>query len=504
MVNKETSLSKNTIYLYLRTLLSTIVSLYTSRVVLNVLGVEDYGVYAVVGGIVTFMNFLNSAMSGASSRFITFELGRGDNKRLRDTFSSSMIIHIGIALVMIIVMETVGLWYVNTKLVIPAGTLNAANWVFQFSIFASALSITQVPYSACIVAHEHMGIYAYIEIINVVLKLIIVYLLVVWDENKLILYASLVLAVQVIVIGINRIYCIRKFKECRFKFIYKKEILRPMLSFSGWDMYGNLCVSARLQGINLVLNAFFGTIVNAAAGIANTVNGIVLGLSNNILVAFRPRIVKSYAQNNINTSLSYVYLSLKYSQMFMIVVFIPILVRAPYVINLWLGNIPEYVIGFIRIIIFSTLINLANRSIVTIIHATGKIKLISFITGTLYLLALPCAYIALREGCNPYVVYFVVLISDLFIFLSNVLITRRLVPGFSFRHLILLIFRLFVTFVICFAIVYLIDNSVPYNFAGLLFICLVSTICFCGISYLTLLTSTEKFFITNRIRHRRL
>lgn len=439
-------------------------------------------------------------MSGASSRFITFELGRGDSNRLRDTFSSSMITHIGVALVMILVMETVGLWYVNTKLVVPAGSLYAANWVFQFSILASALSITQVPYSACLIAHEHMGIYAYIEILNVALKLLIVYLLVAWNANKLILYAVLVFAVQFIVICINRIYCIRKFNECKFRFIYRKDILKPMLSFSGWDLYGNLCVSARLQGISLILNAFFGTIVNAAAGIANTVNGIVLGLSNNILVAFRPRIVKTYAQDEISSSISYVYKSLKYSQMFMIVVFIPVIIRAPYIISLWLGNVPDYVTGFIRIIIFSTLISMANRSIITLIHATGNIKLISFITGTLYLLALPCAYIALKDGYNPYAVYFVVLLNDFFILTSNVAITKYLIPTFSLLYLAKLLFRLLSSFVISFSIAYFTNKFIPYNVFGLLIFCLGSTLSFIGISCITLLSKEEKIFITSRLR----
>ena len=269
-------IAKNALMLYIRMFISMIVGLYTSRVVLATLGVEDYGIYGVVGGVVSMMGFLNASMSGATSRFLTFELGRGDMKRLADTFSSALIVHIGIAIIVFIVAETVGLWFLCNKLVIPEDRMEAAHWVYQCSILSAMLGITQAPYNASIIAHEKMGVYAYVEILNVTLKLLIVYLLVIGDFDKLKLYAVLVLAVSVLIMLIYRIYCIRMFQETHFHFVWKKDILKPLLSFSGWNLYGNLGNMFQQQGTNFVINFFFGVVMNAAMSVgltvANTVN----------------------------------------------------------------------------------------------------------------------------------------------------------------------------------------------------------------------------------------
>ena len=255
-------IAKNTIMLYIRMFISMLVGLYTSRVVLATLGVEDYGIYGVVGGVVAMMGFLNASMSGATSRFLTFELGRGDKDRLAKTFSSALIVHIAIAIIVFILAETVGLWFLCNKLNIPEGRMEAAHWVYQFSILATMLSITQVPYNATIIAHEKMDVYAYMEILNVSLKLLIVYLLCIGNFDKLILYASLMLAVSILIMMVYRIYAIRQFPEAHFHWIWDKTYLRPLLSFSGWDLYGNACVIARQQGTNFLINIFYGVVFN--------------------------------------------------------------------------------------------------------------------------------------------------------------------------------------------------------------------------------------------------
>ena len=233
-------IAKNTVMLYIRMGLGMVVSLYTSRVVLQTLEVEDYGIYGVVGGVVAMFSFLNSTMAGATSRFLTFEMGKGDKERLKDTFSSALIIHIGIALLVLILAETVGLWFLNNKLVIPEGRMGAAHWVFQFSVLGMFVGFTQVPYNATIIAHEKMDIYAYIELLHVFFKLGIVYLLVIGNFDKLILYALLTFVVNVIIAMIYRIYCIRHYEESKFRFIWKKDIFRPMLSFSGFNLFVNV------------------------------------------------------------------------------------------------------------------------------------------------------------------------------------------------------------------------------------------------------------------------
>lgn len=250
--------------------LTMVVGLYTSRVVLQTLGVEDYGIYGVIGGIVAMMGFLNASMSGATSRFLTFELGRGDKERLANTFSSALIVHIIIAAIVFVVAETVGLWFLCNKLVIPENRMVAAHWVYQLSILSSMLSITQVPYNSSIIAHEKMDVYAYVEILNVTLKLLIVYLLVIGNFDKLILYAILMFTVSVIIMVVYRIYCLRRFEECKFRLFLDKDYLKPLLSFSGWDLYGNMAFSVRQQGANFLLNMFYGVVLNAAYNIATT------------------------------------------------------------------------------------------------------------------------------------------------------------------------------------------------------------------------------------------
>lgn len=294
-IEENKRIAKNAIMLYLRMFLTMIVGLYTSRIVLTTLGVEDYGVYGVVGGIVSMLSFLNASMSGATSRFLTFELGRGDRQRLSDTFSTALIFHVLIAIIVFIIAETVGLWFFYNKLVIPENRIDAAFWVYQLSILSSMFTITQVPYNSCIIAHEKMDVYAYVEMLNVTLKLGIVYLLMVGNFDKLILYAVLVFLVSFIIMFIYRIYCLYMFEECKFHFIVKKAYMSPFLTFSGWDLYGNLSYTVRIQGANFVLNMFYGVVLNAANGIASTVQGILMGFSSNIIMAFKPAIIKKYA-----------------------------------------------------------------------------------------------------------------------------------------------------------------------------------------------------------------
>lgn len=320
--------------LYIRMFISVIISLYTSRVVLQTLGVEDYGIYGVVGGIVAMMGFINASMSGATSRFLTFELGRGDFSRLSKTFSSALLVHIIIAVIVLVLAETVGLWFLCNKLVIPEGRMVAAHWVYQLSILSSMLAITQVPYNSSIIAHEKMDVYAYVEILNVMLKLLIVYLLVIGSFDKLILYAILMFAVSVIIIMVYRIYCIRRFEECKFRWIWDKTFLKPIISFSGWDLFGNMAVTTRQQGTNFLINMFFGVVYNAASGVASTVNGILGMFSQNILTAFRPQIIKFYSVGSVQESVNLLYNAGKFATLLMVLIAIPFSFEMEYIMKL--------------------------------------------------------------------------------------------------------------------------------------------------------------------------
>ena len=284
-------IAKNTAFLYLRMFISMAVSLYTSRIVLQTLGVEDFGVYNVVGGVVAMFSFINATMSTATSRFLTFEIGKGNQQRLNDTFNASFWVHVIIAIIVVVLCETIGIWFITNKMVIPEGREFATQVVFQLSIIAAVISITQVPYNATIIAHEKMNIYAYIELVNVFLKLGIVYFLMISSFDKLILYAVMTLLVNACVMMFYRYYGKRKFKECKISRKLQWDIIKPMLNFSCWDLYGNLSVTARTQGVAMLLNVFFGPIMNAAEAISTQVQTAVIAFASNVNTAVRPQIV---------------------------------------------------------------------------------------------------------------------------------------------------------------------------------------------------------------------
>lgn len=391
-------IAKNTIMLYLRMFLTMVVGLYTSRVVLQTLGVEDYGIYGVVGGVVGMLGFLNSAMSGATSRFLTFELGRGDQERLQKTFSSAMIVHMIIAVIVFLVAETVGLWYVMNKLVIPDGREPAAIVVYQFSIFSSILSVTQVPYNSSIIAHEKMDVYAYVEILNVILKLLIVYLLVIGDFDKLILYSALYFATSFIVMMVYRVYSLRNFAESKFHWIWNNEYLKPLLSFSGWNLFGNFGYIVGNHASNLVINSFFGVVMNAAAGVALTVSGIVTQFASNAMTAFRPPITKLYAQGKVIEMQSLTLLALKAIMILYTIVAIPVFLECDYLLSLWLVEVPLHASMFCRIMLVSIFFETMCQILTINTHASGNVKLVSAFSGTLFCIAPLIVYTLYRFG----------------------------------------------------------------------------------------------------------
>lgn len=425
-------IAKNTFLLYIRMGISMLVSLYTSRVVLNALGVEDFGVYSVVGGVVGMIGFLNSAMSGATSRFLIFELGRKDLNRLKQTFSSALLVHIGIAVVVFIIAETLGLWFLYEKLVIPEERMNAAVIVFQVSVLTAVMGITQVPYSASITSHERFGIYAYIEILNVCLKLIIVYLLLIGDWDKLILYSILVFFSSFVVMMIYRLYCLRHFQECHFQWKWKREILIPMISFSGWDLYGNMSVSVRQQGMVMLINIFWGTVVNAAVGIASVVQTTISNMVINILSAFNPQIIKQYATGNLVYMEQLMSHCCKFMSILFVLLSVPLIFEMNFVLTVWLGVVPEYTVSFARIVLISNWVGLMNNVFIIPIQATGQIKEVSFVTGSLYLLTLPAIYGVLHFCDTPVYVFICMLLSNSLILLANIRIFKLKFKKFHF------------------------------------------------------------------------
>ena len=495
-------IAKNTVALYLRMFLTMIVGFYTSRVVLNTLGVQDYGIYGVVGGVIAMMGFLNAAMAGATSRFLTFELGRGDSARLARTFSSALIIHMGIALVVMVLGETVGLWFLCNKLVIPPGRMEAAHWVYQLSILSSMIGITQAPYDASIISHEKMNVYAYVEILNSLLKLAIVYLLVLGHFDKLKLYAVLTLAVSVTIMMIYRVYCLRHFKETHFHWVWDKAILKPMLSFSGWDLYGNACVTARQQGINFLINMFFGVTLNAASSIATTVTGMISGLVFNVITAFRPQIIKQHAQNKIEEMQSLMTNAAVITIILYGILLTPCFFEMPLLLHIWLGIVPAHAVDFCRILLFSSTIGLINSIVNIGIHATGDIKKISLITGSIFLLSLPAVYIFFKLKFDVDYAYFTLVFVNLLVVTSDLIILKKQIKNIHILAIVKSIAASLTVVAISALPTYWVYLNIHESLLRLCIITIINTILLLSISYFFFIDEETRKILKNKLCQR--
>lgn len=427
-------IAKNTLALYARMLLVIAVGLYTSRVVLQTLGVDDYGVYNVVGGIVAMIGFLNSALTAASQRFISYELGTGRKERLKRVFSTSVSIHLALALIVFVIAETLGLWFINTHLNIAVDRMEAANWVFHCSVLTLMVSIVSVPYNACIVAHEHMRAFALIGILDVVLRLLIVYLLLAIHQDKLITYALLVLAVSLVVRLVYGIYCKTHFEECGYHFILDRRLFREMFAFAGWSVVGNFGFSFKDQGSNIILNLFFGTAVNAARGIATQVNGVISNFSNNFTMALAPQITKQYAAGNVSESMKLVYAGSRLSFYLMALIATPVLVNVDYLLSLWLGIVPPYTPEFLSLCLLAGMVNAMVPPITTALQATGNIALFQVVICVITLGELPMAYVLLLTGGKPYVAMLPTVFIAIVALFARVLLLKRQVPIYSLRY----------------------------------------------------------------------
>ena len=493
-------IAKNTVALYIRMLLGLVVSLYTSRVVLATLGVEDFGVYGVVGGVVGMFSFLNAAQRGATSRFITFELGKGEKGRLDETFVSTRIVHIGIALLVVLLVETVGVWFLNNKLVIPEGRMYAAHWVLQLSILTTFLGIVQTPYGALIIAHEKMGIYAYVELLHVFLKLGIVYLLVIGHFDKLILYAILQAAVSVIILLIYRIYCLRHFPTTRAKFVWKKDILKSLLSFSGYNLFGNMGGVVNLQGTNFVVNIFFGVVYNAAVGIASTVAGAVEGFASNVMTAFRPQITKDYAREDYASFESYLGLAIKTILAVYCIVAIPAYIEIDKVLSIWLKEVPTCSAIFCRFmlvnIFFATL-----RYIITIgIHATAKVKAISLITGLLQIMNPFVIWLLFSQGMEVEYSYLTIIFVNAILCGIDFYLLHRYVPQVNISKLvwsaILILFACTSSLIVSSVAIHFLDQTI-YRILLTVF---VSALCTLSLTWLLCLNRSQRQTIIGYVR----
>lgn len=420
-------IAKNTVFLYFRMIFTMVVSLYTSRVVLNALGVEDYGIYNVVGGIVTMFSVLSGSLTAAISRFLTFELGRNDLDRLKRVFSSALTIQIVLSILVFILAETIGLWFLNYKMIIPIERINAAHWVYQFSILTFAINLISVPYNATIIAHEKMSAFAYISILEVIGKLIVAFTIAISPIDKLIYYGLLLMLIAIIIRLVYGYYCKKHFNECSYQLIFDKTLLNQMFSFAGWNFWGSSSLLLMNEGVNILMNLFFGVRINAARGIATQVNNAVLQFVNNFTTAINPQIIKSYASNDTKYMFDLMYNSARYSYFLFLFFAVPLLLETNFILSIWLNNVPEYATLFVKLVIIISLISVLSNSMITAMLATGNIKKYQLIVGGLGMLVFPLSYILFLLGYPPETAYWINLLIFLLQFVARLFLMREMI-----------------------------------------------------------------------------
>lgn len=426
-LSNNTRIAKNTIFLYFRMILLMAVSLYTSRVVLSTLGIDDYGIYNVVGGFIGMFAFLNGAMAGCTQRYITIALGKGDEQNLKRVFSTCVITHGMIALIVFVLAETVGLWFVLEKLVIPENRMTAAMVVYQCSVVSTMVMIMSFPYNADIIAHERMSAFAYISIFEAFANLGVVYLLCIGLFDKLALYAFLLLVVKVSVIVVYRIYCKRHFEESVFRWLFDKGLLKEMLSFTGWNLWGGIAGTLMGQGINVLLNIFFGPAVNAARGVAVQVQGAVQMFATNFQTAINPQMMKSYAAGDLHSMHVLLFRSAKFTFMLLLCLMLPLMFEIDVVLGLWLKQVPEYTNIFVCLMLCISMVDAISNPFMTASAATGRVKVYQSVVGGILLTIVPLAYIPLKLGADPYVVFVVHLSIAVVAFVARLYIVSKLI-----------------------------------------------------------------------------
>lgn len=480
-------------------LISIIVNLYTIRLLWKVLGVDNYGIYNLVGGIVLMFAFLNGAMVAASQRYISFALGKNDIEGLQKTFSVSLKVHILLAIIVFVLAETIGLWFLNYKLNIPTGRMGASNWVYQCSIVTFIFSIISVPYNACIVAHEHMKVYGYLGILDVFFKLGIVLIVAVLPFDTLIMYALLMLCESVTMRYIYTLYCRRNFKECHFTHLKDPHLMKDMFSFAGWNFLGNMGISVRDQGINIILNMFFNVAVNAAKGIANQAGNVINGFASNFTMAINPQLTKRYASGNINEMLQLLFRGCKYSLLLMAIIVIPLIYSAHAILKIWLGDLAPYTVGFLQLSMIMSLIDCVVSPIVTSLHATGNIRKFQICISIIMISNLPFAWLCLKVDTNPYLVYLVMIFTSTAALISRLKLLQEQIK-FSLGQFIKTVYGRTIPFIllvsICAWIIYPYYNSNIYGMLGY-YISVWSIFIFIG--FFIALDKEERIFITKSI-----
>ncbi len=419
-------IAKNTLALYVRSIIVMLVSLYTSRVVLETLGADDFGIYNVVGSVVVLFSFIQGAMATAVQRYLNFELGRDDKNAVSRVFSMSMTVHIMIALIVVVLSETIGLWFLNTQMQIPSGRHIATQWVYQFSVLTCCVNILRIPYNATIIAYEKMSFYAYVSILEVFLKLSVVFLLVFSNGDRLILYSILMLIVPIIISVAYVFFCRKKFTTCSYSLFWDKKLFEEIFGFSAWSLFGSMANLGASQGINVLLNIFCGVVVNAAMGLAQQVNSAVSQFIVNFQTAFVPQLVKLYARNEYEKFVHLIFRSSKLSYFLILLIGLPVLTYTRPLLEIWLHSVPEYTVQFTRLMILFSMIDAMSGPLWNSVQATGKIRNYQILMSSIIAINVPAAYVILKLGGSPIIVLVVRVIINFITHLVRIFYLRRL------------------------------------------------------------------------------
>lgn len=475
------------------------VSLYTSRIVLDTLGVTDYGINNVVGGTVAFLTFLVYSMNTATQRFLNVALGKNDNKEVQLVFSVSITIHFIILVLILIIGETVGLWLLYNKLVIPPERLDAAFWLFQFTIISTCTTVMSIPYNAMVIAQEKMNIYAYLSILDVILKLIVVFLLVLSPYDKLVTFGFFTMCTFILNRILYTVYCKRNFKVCKYSIGFPKTLFKEMVVFAWWDLFGVFAWACATQGATLLLNMFFGPAVNAARGIAGTVLGAVKGFSGNFTTALNPAITKAYAAKDTVYMNKLMFSGSKLVFVLLFTIMLPLFIKCEYVLDLWLDVVPEYSVEFIRILLVQTLILSMWTPLFIAGLATGEIRKFGTLTACSNIFQIVVCYVFLKSGTSPIETVAIISIWEILAYSIQFYTLSKLVVFKFTNYFIKVLFRSIIVFFVALSISYFLSSNFNNSILHLLMFVFVTSIISMTISYFILADNKERIYIRNKI-----
>ena len=492
-------IAKNTMYLYFRMLFMTFIGLYTSRVILDKLGEVDYGIYNVVGGFVTMFTVVSGTMTTATQRYLSFEIGMKEKGNVRSIFSTMVWIHILFAIIVFLLAETIGLWFLNTHMNFPPERHEAANWVFQYSLFAFLLNICMAPYNGALIAYEKMSAFAYFSILEAILKLAICYVITITVFDKLSIYAFLITVIQITLMACYFFYCKKNFVQCKVDYKLNRQFTSSVFSFFGWNLIGALAMVLKDQGVNVVLNMFFGPVVNAARGISYQVLSKINGFVSNFQMAMNPQIIKNYAAEQKEAMYKLVFRSAKFSYLMLLTLSLPIIFEAPLILDVWLKEVPENTVLFLRIIMFTALLNTLSNPLIISMHASGIIRDFQIVVGGLSLLTLPLVYTAFKLGCDAYIGLIIAFIVEFGCHLTRLYMLKRTICFPAKKFFLQVTLRIIIITLLALILPGLTYSLIGSNISRFLSVCIATVFSCIIFGFYGGLDRTERQFVTSKV-----